>query len=270
MAREEHPAAPQRASRLDDTVQDVLRARIRALEAQLTEAHRLLEAEKHRADRAEAALKATRVQPRRAAPARLNARWVEHDTGHFTCTLGAAKTAGEKELLELAWPQGWLVVGGLEVADSAKTREVDALVISPHGLAVVEQKDVRRSGRLTFSPNGPPLLDGDEVPYLAGALAQARLPAQILASALQDARVAAGFVLSVLAIRGNVTLAQDRVGSTHLSTMRSLVAMVRTLFGPDSEDRVRVGTAEALIVALGLPQAGLPPLSACGFHDSAW
>ncbi len=247
---------------------EALIARIRSLEAERDRALLDVARQRKRADRAEARLAATRAHARKMAPPPATVRWVEQDAGHFTCTVGAPRTDGEQELLGLPWPQGWLVVGGLQVVDSNRTREVDALVIAPNGLVVIEHKEVRRGGTLRFAVNGPPLLDGAPVAHLTGALAQARLPAQILASTLSEAGIVAGFVAAVLALGGPVDVLDERVGGTWVTPMRHLVSTVMALFEPDTEDNLRVGTVEALLVALGLPLGGLPSLRDCAFHGS--
>lgn len=253
---------------MDDGHQELV-ARIRRLEAERDRALRTAEAERRRADRAEAQLAAMRAHARKAPTAAPGTRWVEHDTGHRSVFVGPRATPGEQAVLDLPWPDGWLVVGGLQVVDSTRTREVDALVVTPAGLVVVEQKDVRRGRRLVFAPNGAPLLDGHEVPHLAGALHQARLPAQILASTLRDGGVHAGFIHSVLAVRGVAEVGTSKVGDTHVSTVAGLVRVVQGLLGDvDADHALGIGTVEALVVTLGLPQGGLPPLASCGFASS--
>ncbi|MFS3127841.1 nuclease-related domain-containing protein [Nocardioides sp. Bht2] len=197
--------------------------------------------------------------------------WRQQESGCYTCVVGNAATRGEHELLMQPWPEGWLVVAGLEVTDRTRSREVDALVIAPHGLLVIEQKDTSARGSLLFAPNGPPLLDGIALDPLSGALRQARLPAQMLGTSLSEAGIRAGYVAALLAIRGQVRVSPDRVGATHLAVTRDAVRVARSLLDRDhDEERLTAGTVLAVLSHLALPLRGLPSLQDVGFADSSW
>lgn len=238
------------------------------LEAQIAALRADLARERRRADDAEDALRVERAQLTAVSPAppRVPSRsWTEADAGFFTCVVGRAVTRGEDDLLRLRWPDGWLVATGLEVTDSNRSREIDALVVTPRGVVVVEQKDTAARGLLSFPPNDVPLLDDQEFPRFDGAVRQTRLAAQVVASILEDARINAGFISAVLAIRGSVMIADRAVGSTWITRTSQLVEAITQLTAERGQDLLTAGSVQGLLVQLGLPVRGLPALDELGF-----
>jgi hypothetical protein len=236
-----------------------LKAALAAQQAELEATRAALEAERARTP-----------QPSRpaAGPA---PRWRETDSGAWVCQVGNALTRGEERLTRLPWPDGWLIASGFELADSTRTREVDALVVAPGGVLAVEQKDTAARGRLELRANGPALVDGVEVPTLTGALRQARLPAQMLSTALREHGVRAGYVSAALSIHGRVTLQTEQIGGVHVVPTGQLVRVASDLLRPrDPEEVLTAGTVLGLLQAAGLPLTGLPPLNEIGFPDTTW
>ncbi|WP_300683600.1 nuclease-related domain-containing protein [Nocardioides sp.] len=198
-------------------------------------------------------------------------RWRESDSGAWTCAVGRAVTRGEERLAALPWPDGWLLAFGFEIADHTRTREVDALVIAPGGVLVIEQKDTAARGRLELTANGPALVDGVEVPRLSGALRQARLPAQMLSTALREHGVRGGYVSAMLSIHGRVTLRAEQIGGVHVVPTAQLVRAAASLLKVrDPEETLTAGTVLGVLNAVGLPLTGLPPLTEIGFPETTW
>jgi hypothetical protein len=200
-----------------------------------------------------------------------SSRWTETDTGAWVCQVGQALTRGEERLASLPWPDGWLIATGFEITDRTRTREVDALVIAPGGVAVVEQKDTVASGRLQFWANGPAEVDGVEVPALTGALRQARLPAQMLSTTFREQGIRAGYVTALLAVHGRVTLRSEQIGGVHVANTADLVRTAVSLLAlHDPDDALTAGTVLGLLTAVALPMTALPPLTQIGYPETSW
>ena len=87
----------------------------------------------------------------------------------------------------------------------------------------------------------------------------------MVASTLEHSRINAGFISAVLAISGSVMLAEESVGSTGLTRTNQLVEAIHRLLAERGQDLLTVGSVEGLLVRLGLPVRGLPPLEDLGF-----
>lgn len=248
-----------------------LSAQIAALRAELAATRAELAAERARNGHDVGPVPASMVPaPARPTPAR-PPRWRQSDSGAYLCHVGAALTRGEERLAQLPWPDGWLVATGFEVADHTRTREVDALVIAPGGVVVIEQKDTVARGQLELHVNGPATVDGREIASLTGALRQARLPAQMVSTALRTRDIRAGYVSAVLSIHGRATVRAEQIGGVHVCATARLVRTAASLVElRDPEEGLSAGAALGVLSAVGLPLTGLPALNQIGFHDSTW
>lgn len=241
------------------------RARLDAERMAMAESARLAIRKAERARPAPAPA-GTHASDRPSAPT-----WRELDTGAYRCIVGAALTRGEHQLLRQPWPEGWLIVSGLEVSDRTRSREVDLLVLAPQGLVVIEQKDTAVRGTLRFDEGGAAQADGSPVPSLSGALRQARLPAQMIGAALRDAGIRGGYVGALLAVRGPRRVEPSQVGATRVCRTDDVVRAVAQMLGPDDPDQaLPVGTVLTILSRLGLPITGLPALQTLGFPASEW
>jgi hypothetical protein len=120
----------------------------------------------------------------------------------------------EREFLRAVHDQSGIYIANVNVPNSttpgAFTREVDGVMLSPHGIYTVEVKGIRATGELhTPRMDGWSIVDGDtKVPLQGRPHAQALAHSKYLASFLKDTGVAPGWIRAVLAIVGeNITLA---------------------------------------------------------------
>lgn len=166
-----------------------------------------------------------------------------------------ARTAGERELSAALCRMGnaLIVTGYVISGDSRREVETDALVVTPHGVFTIEQKDTRGTGVLDVPVNGPPTLNGVALTKTANARAQARRQAQALASQMREApALQLGFVVPVLCVSGGVTMATEESGEVLLATPRTIAQRLRA-----ASNRTPLPAPE---VAGALRRLRLPPL----------
>ncbi|MGY1830486.1 nuclease-related domain-containing protein [Geodermatophilus sp. SYSU D01180] len=162
----------------------------------------------------------------------------------------------EQEIVPALADQSGVLVLCPMVVYGDRTRELDAIVITPHRVTVVEGKGTRMRGQLTPALNGPWMVGGERAdfagrknPYL-----QARQAMQVLVGAAEDAGVARmPFVHFVVAVAGAGVQTDTpalQLGDGQVCTMRNLAQVTGR---PDQRQQdVTVETVTALLALLDL------------------
>ncbi|MGY1735028.1 NERD domain-containing protein [Geodermatophilus sp. SYSU D00684] len=159
----------------------------------------------------------------------------------------------------LARQQGILVLCPF-VAHGNRTRELDAVTITPHRITVVEGKGTRLTGQLVPALNGPWTVGGTAADFAGNKnpYAQARQAAQVLRGAARDAAVPGmPFVHFGVAVAGEGVTTETpalRLGDGHVCVMEDLPHV--TTLPADRPAEVTLETAAALLQMLGVQVDG--------------
>ena len=206
-----------------------------------------------------------------SAAAKVHApRWEDGAGGCKIYRCAPAATFGEERLAqELARLPHGLAIMSPVLALRGEDREVDAIVVTPHGVVVIEQKDVHRGSEiLKIGPNSAPEVDGQVIDSLSGAWRQARLHAQKLATLLKNETTPAvepGFINAVLSFEG-VGEVDARHSQVWPTTTRSVRETVDACL---SQRTLALSAPEVarMLAVLGTRDLAVAELAAAGFSE---
>jgi hypothetical protein len=159
---------------------------------------------------------------------------------------------------------GVLILGAV-VTSGPKSREVDAILLTPTGLFAIEAKGTNQSGQVETSPNGTWTIGEERADFAGGAnpLRQARRAAQMLRAMLSDADVDSPFIPAIVAVSGDdIDLPPSRVGDTWATSVEHLAATLLR----QRPQRVSLADAGAILAVLEV-NADTVDLAEQGFSD---
>ena len=164
-----------------------------------------------------------------------------------------ARTLGrsERQVLEACRHLPGVLVLGAHATAGSRTREIDAVLLSPTGLYTIEAKGTRQAGTVTAHANEPWTVDGQPADFAGGPnpLRQGRGAAQCLRAALNAAGVATPFIPALIVVSGDqVDLPPTRLGDTWATSVANLPATLLR----QRTDRVGLATAAQVLTTLGV------------------
>ncbi|MBC9225942.1 hypothetical protein GL325_06395 [Aeromicrobium sp. 636] len=191
--------------------------------------------------------------------------WVRTANGCLWLRIAPAETEGERRLeSSLQSLKKGLVILNATVRVGRQEREVDAIIVHPHAVITVEQKDTRHRGEIVVPLNGPATVGGNAVDE--SFRTQARKAAQLLASLLQktEPRIALGFVTPVLCFHGrDIHVRDDEPTEVRIATTETVAVLARDI-GED-QPPLKAPEVERLLAVLGLPSLNEQALRELGF-----
>jgi len=208
-------------------------------------------------------------------PPNANSMWRFEDLGeerHALLEVWCGSSAGrsERELAELLKPVAGVLLLNLK-PPVPRTREIDGVLICPHGVFTMEVKHSWRTGTLLPNANSAWKVDGQPEPQLGNPTDQARVQAQVIGPLLRGAVGAVGYVRALVLVTGDVTLdsAAPKTLPIEVCTHATVAAVVEQGSRTRSE-LLSSGDVNLLFGALGLHQSAptLSELTAEGFSPT--
>jgi hypothetical protein len=182
---------------------------------------------------------------------------------------GSLNKSEQAVVTALTGEQGLLLANLL--LPGRRTLEVDAVVITPHGVATVEAKHSRMTGTLHAQPNGDWHVNDATVdfPGKANPTVQARNQAQVVQQLLNDAgmRQRAGKVRSLICVSGNgLVLPADQpwadvVADVTVTLPTGIARALRDKVPHRWNDQVTAEEALQIAQMLGMNPADLPSIA---------
>lgn len=161
-------------------------------------------------------------------------------------TIHTEKTVGrsEKQLANACKnANGVLITGALVKENNGRTREIDAVFITPQGVFTAEAKGTKLSGTVVPQANRDWMINGIKADFYGGAnpLRQGRTAAQVLVNLLRENGVAVGYITAMVTIGGaNVELAPTWVGDVLVTETSQIVEALEKI-----EKKNPIGLADA-------------------------
>src|SRR5664280_2409177 len=207
-------------------------------------------------------------------PPNANSMWRFEDLGEERHALlevwCGSPGRSERELAELLKPVAGVLLLNLK-PPVPRTREIDGVLICPHGVFTMEVKHSWRTGTLLPNANSAWKVDGQPEPQLGNPTDQARVQAQVIGPLLRGAVGAVGYVRALVLVTGDVTLdsAAPKTLPIEVCTHATVAAVVEQGSRTRSE-LLSSGDVNLLFGALGLHQSAptLSELTAEGFSPT--
>jgi len=178
-------------------------------------------------------------------------------------TPGATPNRTDRALAKSMDKLPGVALQGVSVARGRTVREIDAVVLTPDGLVVIEAKGTAMRGQLASSLNSDWTIDGAAADFYGGPnpLAQTRKAAQVLRQSLESVGVASGFITAVVAVSGPVRTSPHLLGDTWVSHVDDVAGVLLRM----RRSIMSISTARRVLACLGIEDISDADLEQEGF-----